>query len=119
MPAPIDIPLSNHAIEGSSALAKTPSLVIRSDGLPHNTHVELTDGTKLGLIQGILWNLRVDGYATCVIETIATPGEFRALAKNTVITTRPSLGYHPLRYLWDWYATKVSSWVTALWAVAR
>ena len=114
----IDIPLSNNVTQGAS-YANTPSVVIRSDGTPINTSVILTNGTKLGLVQGILWNLRIDGYSTCVIETVASPGEFKALARDTTITVCPTPGYHPWRYLWDWYSIKAHKWVQALWTVGR
>lgn len=107
-----DIALTNNATQGADQIG-TPSVTIRSDGVPSNTQVELTDGTKLGLVQGILWSLRLDGYATCVIETIATPGEFRALAKNTTILVRPAPSYHPLHYVWDWYTAKFHRWFSA------
>lgn len=108
-----DIALTNNAIQASDKIG-TPSVIIHSDGVPNNSHVELTDGTELGLIQGVLWNLRVDGYATCVIETIATPGEFKALANHTTVLVRPAPDYHPLRYVWDWYTIKFHRWFSSL-----
>ena len=107
-----EIALTNNATQGADKIG-TPSVVIHSDGIPSNTRVELTDGTKLGLVQGVLWNLRLDDYATCIIETIATPGEFQAFAKHTTVLVRPAPGYHPWRYLWDWYTSKFHRWFSA------
>lgn len=111
MIAPEDIPLSNHATDAAANQLGTPSLVIRSDGTPSNTHIALTDGTKLGLIQSVTWGLTLQGYSTAIIETLATPSDLKVLAKHTTVMVRPAPGYHPFRYLWDWYAAKVGRWL--------
>lgn len=108
----LEIPFSNNVTQGAEKVG-TPSLIIRSDGTPSNTSISLTNGTKLGLIQSAVWALSLTGYATCVIETIATPGEFKALAKDVTVNVRPAPGYHPFQYLWDWYSAKFSLWFSA------
>lgn len=110
MSNPSNIPLSNSITEAAAA-NETPSIVVRSSGKPNDTFVELTNGTKLGLIQKVEWELSVTDYSRCVVTVIATPAEFKALAKNSTVKVQPAPDYHPLRYLWDWYATKVSLWL--------
>jgi hypothetical protein len=105
-------PLSNNATEAADKL-DTPAVLIRSDGTPTGTSVELTTGVKLGLVQKVIWGLDLKDYATCIIETIATPGEFKVLQRDTEVRVTPAPGYHPLRYLWDWYTAKFSSWLSA------
>ncbi len=106
------IPLSNDAVKGSAQLG-TPSIVVRSDGTPTGTFVELTNGVSLGLVQNIQWELDISGYAQCVVTSVATPGEMKALLKDTTVCVRPAKGYHPWRYLWDWYIAKASTWISA------
>jgi len=106
-------PLSNNATEAADKI-NTPSVLVRSDGTPVGTSVELSNGVKLGLVQDIVWGLGLDSYARCVITTIATPIEFKTLQSNTDVRIIPAIGYHPFRYLWDWYAAKASSWLSAL-----
>lgn len=104
-------PLSNH-VTAAATENGTPSVVLRSDGTPAGTTVKLTNGIGLGLVQSVSWDLSVTGYATCVITTLVTPAEFKALARDTEVLIRAAPGYHPLRYLWDWYATKAWLWWT-------
>lgn len=108
-PDPEQIPLSNHVTDAADKL-ETPSLVIRSDGTPIGTNVALTDGTKLGIVQSVEWALTVQGYATCTVTTMATPAQLKTLGRDTTIALRPAADYHPVRYLWDWYTTKVWRW---------
>lgn len=107
---PDQIPLSNDLTEAADKL-DTPSLVIKSNGLPHATYIALTDGTKLGLIQSVNWGMDVQGRSFCTVTTCAAPAELRVLAKDVRLYVRPAAGYHPFRYLWDWYSTKLARWI--------
>jgi len=108
-----DVPLSNDVTDAAAAYG-TPSLVVRSDGSPIRTTIELTDGTKLGLVQNIAWSMDINGYATATVVTKATPAEFKVLARDARYEVVPALGYHPLCYLWDYYATKAYLWWTKI-----
>lgn len=107
------LPLSNDLTRAADELS-TPSVVIRSDGTPVGTTVKMTTGQSLGLVQSISWNVTVGQIASCVITSVATPAEVKALARDTTVLVRPAAGYHPFRYLWDWYVAKASSWIAAL-----
>jgi hypothetical protein len=107
------IPLSNDAVKGSAQLG-TPSIVVRSDGTPTGTFVELTNGVSLGLVQNIQWELDISGYAQCVVTSMATPAEIKALMRDTTVRVQPMVDVHPWRYLWDWYVAKASIWLGAL-----
>lgn len=95
-----------QATEGSDAY-----VTITSNGTPQMTSVVVSTGQKLGLVQGVQWRMDIDGLAYLTVDTIATPAEVKALLKDTTLEVRPKPGYHPIRYLWDWYTTKVALWL--------
>lgn len=100
-------PLSNHATDATVARAKD-YLIIASDGTARGSVVRRSDGKPLGLVQSVEWRVGLDdAMAQATIVTSATPATLRALVEDTTLLVRPAPGYHPLRYLWDWYSTKV------------
>ena len=107
-------PLLSNDITRAADELSTPSITIRSDGTPVNTLIKMTNGQSLGLVQSISWNVSLGDVASCTITSVATPAEVKVLARNTTMLIRPAAGYHPFRYLWDWYVAKASLWIAAL-----
>ena len=83
-----------------------------ADGRPYSTQVHLSNGTTLGAVQGVTWSLRVgDVGARCVVETIATPADLRALMENTTCLVRPH--GNPLRWATTYYWVRARQWAKA------
>jgi hypothetical protein len=87
-------------------------LYVTSDGNPVNSHIRLSDGTNLGLVQSVKWELSVNGYSKCVVETIASPAELATLMRDTTVVVR--LQDKPLRVLWAYYSTRAREWFRSL-----
>jgi hypothetical protein len=94
-------PLTNHVTQAATDNGQ-PYITITSNGTPELTKIALSDGRDLGLIQSATWTLSIGEYASCHIETIASPAELKVWLKDTSISVRPAPGYNPFRYLWDW-----------------
>lgn len=94
-------PLVNEVTEGSVRNG-CPYITITSHGQPNLTKAQLSDGRSLGLVQSIDWHIDLGTFASCSIETIASPAELKVWLQDTTINVRPAPGYGPFRYLWDW-----------------
>lgn len=94
-------PISNRLTENVAATGQ-PCVRIESNGTSEMTRIRLSDGRSLGLIQRADWSMEVGSYGRLTIETLAAPADLTALLKDTTILVRPSPGYGPFRYLWDW-----------------
>ncbi len=89
-----------------------------ADGRPYSTQIHLSDGTSLGAVQAVTWSLKVgDIGARCVVETIATPADLRALMDNTTMCVKP--WGSPARWLVTYYWARIRRWVKATYAAAR
>ncbi len=93
--------LTNHVMDAATANGQ-PFISLTSNGTPAMTEIRLSDGRSLGLVQSATWSLDVTSYASCCVETMASPAELKAFLKDTTLRVRPAAGYNPLRYLWDW-----------------
>ena len=103
-----DTPTDNPIAASSRTRSGNETIHIESDGTIEQSRVRLSTGQSLGLIQSVAWSFDVrDGLSRAVIETSVTPGDLKVLARNTVLALRPAPSYHPIKYLWDYYATKV------------
>lgn len=61
-------------------------LTVKSDGnRPQDTEVRLSDGTALGYVQRIQWDMSVNGLGSCVITTLLTPAQLKVLASDLTI----------------------------------
>lgn len=78
-----------------------------ADGRPSTTHIRLSNGQDLGLVQSVTWSLGLGEAAKCVVETIAAPAEVKALMENT--TVKVILRDNPLSVLWTYYTTKLKA----------
>lgn len=80
-----------------------------ADGRPYSTHVRLSDGTSLGAVQGVTWKLNVsDVGAHCIVETLASPADLRALMENTTVSVKP--WGSPIKWLWTYYTVRITQW---------
>ena len=82
---------------------------VLSDGTAAGTTIVTSTGRNLGLVQSAKWELSVEGEARLTIETLFSPAELKTTLKDTILLVRPAPQYHPFRYLYDWYATKVAA----------
>jgi hypothetical protein len=98
---------TNYVTDATTRLGND-YLSIVSNGVASGSKVNLSDGSALGIVQRVEWSLDVGGVAKAVVTTFASPGDLRALVSDTTLLVRPAPGYHPLRYLWDWYAAKLA-----------
>ncbi len=78
---------------------------VTSDGNAANTHVRLSDGTSLGLVQKVSYTLELGSLARCTIDTIASPAEVAALMEQTTVHVQP--WGSPVKWLWVYYTTKL------------
>lgn len=106
-------PTSNYVMDAAAQATEGTNVYVSltSDGTANVTTVNVSSGLSLGLVQGVVWKLNTEsGLAHLLVDTVAAPADVKALLKDTLVEVRPKPGYHPFRYLWDWYATKVWLW---------
>lgn len=72
------------------------------------THLKLSTGQSLGLVQAVSWELSIGHPAQCVITSIASPAEVKALARHSVVLVKPFPGSLKECLWWIWYCVKHS-----------